>query len=116
MLASQTADELSQSYERNSLFSGKLRSGEPRDGDRAMLDAAPDAFPGSRLAPAPASGGLDLSKIFGTEAFLIGALGILFVAVFLVLIGTGDGVRNAMRDRSALTPSRHAATPYPKRP
>jgi len=63
-----------------------------------------------RLAPAPASGGWDVSKIFGTEAFLIGALGILFVAVFLVLIGTGDGVRNAMRDRSL---TRRLAAPKP---
>jgi tight adherence protein B len=53
-----------------------------------------------RLAAAPESGGWDLSKIFANEAFLIGALGILFVAIFLLLAGAGDGVMKSMRDRS----------------
>jgi tight adherence protein B len=63
-----------------------------------------------RLAAAPTSGGLDLSKIFGNQIFLIAALGLLFVAVFLVLVGVGDGVVSSMRDRSL---ARRMAAPKP---
>ena len=63
-----------------------------------------------RLAAAPESGGWDLSKIFGTEAFLIGGLALFFVALFIALAGFGGGVMSSLRDRSL---ARRMSAPSP---
>jgi tight adherence protein B len=63
-----------------------------------------------RLAAPPPSGGLDLTKIFGNEAFLLGALGFLFLAVFLLFGGLAGGVLDSRRDREL---ARRMSAPKP---
>jgi tight adherence protein B len=63
-----------------------------------------------RLAAAPESTGWDLSKIFGTQAFLIGALALFFAAIFIMLAGGGGAVMSTLRDRSL---ARRMSAPSP---
>jgi tight adherence protein B len=52
-----------------------------------------------RLAAAPQPNGFDVGKILGNEAFLVGALAFLFVALFLLLGGVGGSILSSRRDR-----------------
>jgi tight adherence protein B len=63
-----------------------------------------------RLAAAPETNGFDLGKIVGSEAFLAGALGVLFVATFLLLGEIAGGILSSRRDRQL---ARRMAAPHP---